>query len=298
MSLANIKAYVLTAATSGITDLMTALFDHFTAAPGLWRLKSGTSGTAAGFIIEPKAPVTESGFLFNLGISIRRNGTTNFQLALDPLNSYTGAGDAASGPTGGSVQASGDITLATTNIASTKIAVIETQDAMFALFFNAGLTNCPQLFHIGRCFDVMRESYRLAPLLNNGLAVLAGQFQQVTNGGLGTGTGGASRARHNGAWRPIDIVSGGVNNPIPDAPNADKETVVQWIANAYNAASSLPMRILVSRYMGIAANSRNTRTLIESATEDESWIHISEGFYTGSSANTVIIWEKGVSKPT
>jgi hypothetical protein len=133
MSLDQTKAYVLTAASSSISDLMTAIYDHFNTAPGLWRLKPGTSSSAQGVVIEPKTPVSG----YNIGVSIRRNSNTNFQLALDPLNAYTAAGNASVGPVGGSSEASGDITLAITGIASAKIALIETPDAIAALFSTA-----------------------------------------------------------------------------------------------------------------------------------------------------------------
>jgi hypothetical protein len=298
MSLSNVKAYVLTAASSSLTDLVSALYAHFNSAPGLWRLKSGAGSSAAGMVVEPKTPITEAGFTFNLGVSIRRNGTTNFQLALDPLNSYSAAGNAAGGPTGGSVQASGDITLAITNIANAKIALVETQDALLCLFFNSGLTQSPQAFHIGRVFDVIRETYRLAPLLNNGLAVLAGLPGQNSNSQWGCSMTGASRIRHNGGWRPLNIIAQGNNNEIPDAPSANKETIVPMICDAFNAASTLPMRILVARYLGIAASARAGRTLLESTTEDEAWMHVVDGNFNLSAAVNVVIWEKGTAKPS
>ena len=146
------KSYVLTAATSGIADLMSAIHSHFNTAPGHWQLKSGTSSTADAIIIEPKTPLTG----YDLGISIRRNGTTDFRVALDPLNSYSAAGSSGGGPTGASAEASAEIAQIITGIASTKIIVCEYQDAIFVAFHNALLTESIRAFHIGRCFDPLR----------------------------------------------------------------------------------------------------------------------------------------------
>lgn len=294
MSLDQTKAYVLTAATSGISDLMTAIHDHFNTAPGLWQLKAGAGSSAQGIVIEPKTPVSG----YDVGISIRRNSTTNFQLALDPLNSYTAAGNASGGPTGGSGEASGDITLAITGIASAKIALIETPDAIVALFFNAGLTTCPQAMHIGRAFDPKLEIMRSAPLLSNGLAVLAGLPHANATNGWGGSTGGVSRVRHNGGWRPIAWVTIPSNNPIPNSPNADRELMLPVDCDAYNAASTLPMRGLETRYLRVAAASRTSRILVESTDQDEAWMHVADGTFNGTAAVNVITWEKGVAKPT
>jgi hypothetical protein len=294
MSLDQTKAYVLTAASSSISDLMTAIYDHFNTAPGLWRLKPGTSSSAQGVVIEPKTPVSG----YNIGVSIRRNSNTNFQLALDPLNAYTAAGNASVGPVGGSSEASGDITLAITGIASAKIALIETPDAIAALFFNSGLTTCPQALHIGRVFDPKLEIMRSEPLLSNGLAVLAGPPQMNQSQGWGMGTSGVSRVRHNRGWRPIAWAGIPNNNPIPNAPSADRELLLPVAADAYNAANTLPMRALESRYLRVAAASRTSRVLVESTDQDEAWMHFADGSFNTSASVNVITWEKGVAKPT
>jgi hypothetical protein len=291
------KSYVLTASSAAITAWMSALYDHFLAAPGLWRLKSGAGSSAAGIIIEPKSPISG----YNLGISIRRNGTTNFQVALDPLNSYTAAGGAGSGPTGASAQASAEVTLPITSIASTKIAISETPDCVLGGFFNATLTTSPQAFQIGRVFDLLRESFRNAPLLNNGLAILVGAPQLDSASGWSTGTGGASRVRHNGAWRPLDIdvlSAASANNPIPDSPNADRQTIVPGIFGAYNAASTLPMRCMVSRYIGISASAQNNCTILSSDTADEAWLTQVDGAFNTVTSKYCMTWEKGVAKPS
>lgn len=297
MSYDQTKSYVLTAGGATITDWMAALYAHFDAAPGLWRIKAGSSSTAAGIIIEPKAPIAG----YNLGISIRRNGTTNFQFGLDPSNSYSAAGGAGAGPTGGSGLASGEIVLATTNIANAKIELSETPDAVLGGFFNAALVTTPQAFQVGRVFDPLRESFRNAPLLNNGLAVLAGVPQLDGSSAWGCGTSGASRVRHNGGWRPLDIntlSASSVNNVIPDAPSADKQTIVPGIFGAYNAASTLPMRCMASRYIGIAATAYANCTILSSDTEDEAWIVQVDGSFNGTVAKYCMTWEKGVAKPS
>lgn len=297
MSYDQTKSYVLTAGGATITDWMAALYNHFDTAPGLWRIKAGSGSTAAGIIIEPKAPIAG----YNLGVSIRRNSTTNFQIAIDPSNSYSAAGGAGSGPTGGSGLASGDITLAITNIANAKIELSETPDAVLGGFFNAALVTTPQAFQVGRVFDPLRESFRNAPLLNNGLAVLAGVPHLDSAGAWGTGTSGASRVRHNGGWRPIDINTLGVssvNNVIPDAPGADKQTIVPGIFGAYNAASTLPMRCMASRYLGIAATAYANCTILSSDTEDEAWLVQVDGTFNPSTAKYCMTWEKGVAKPS
>lgn len=295
MTLAQTKSYTLTAAGTTLTDLMTALYDHWLSAPGLWQLKAGVGSSAQGAVIVPKAPVSG----YDIGISVRRNGTTNFQLALDPSNSYTAAGDASGGPTGGSGTASAERTLATTSIASAKIAVIEMPDAVAVFFYNSGLTTCPQAFHIGRVFDPMLEIMRSAPLLNDGLAVLVGQPQADSAAGWGGGTSGQAVIRHNGAWRPITWPSATSSNAaIPDAPNADRELFLPNICDAYNAASTLPMRCLLTRYLRRAAASRANKILVEATGVDEAWIHFADGSFNPTSSSNVISWEKGVSKPT
>jgi hypothetical protein len=297
MSYDQTKSYVLNAASAAITDWMAALHDHFAAAPGLWRLKAGAGSSSAGIVIEPKNPVAG----YDIALSIRRNGTTNFQIALDPLNSYTAAGNASGGPTGGSAQASPEVTLPITSIASTKIALSETPDCVLGGLFNSGLTTTPQAFQAGRVFDPLRESFRNAPLLNNGLAVLVGPPQLDNATGWSTGTGGASRVRHNGGWRPIDIdvlSAGTANNPIPDAPNADRQTIVPGVFAAYNAASTLPMRAMVSRYIGIAAANYANCIILSSDTLDEAWLVQVDGAFNLFVARYCMTWEKGVAKPS
>jgi hypothetical protein len=294
MTLAQTKSYTLTAAGTTLTDLMTALYDHWLSAPGLWQLKAGVGSSSQGAVIVPKAPVSG----YDIGISVRRNGTTNFQLALDPLNSYAAAGNASGGPTGGSGEASGDITLATTSIASAKITLIEMPDAVAGFFYSSGLLSCPQAFHVGRVFDPMLEIMRSAPLLNSGLAVLVGQPQMDATSGFGCGTSGASRIRHNGGWRPLSWVTNTNNNAIPDAPNADRELFLPQICDAYNAASTLPMRCLLTRYLRRAAASRANRILAEATGIEEAWMHLADGTFNLTASSSVISWEKGVSKPT
>lgn len=298
MSLADTKSYTLTAATSGISDLMAALHTHFSSAPGLWQLKSGVGSSSAGIVIVPKVPVSG----YDIAISIRRNGTTNFQLALDPLNSYTAAGNASGGPTGGSAQASGDITQIITNIASTKIAVTEYPDAIKLDFYNSGLTVAVQSPHIGRVGDPIRESYRAAPLLCDGLGVLVGylQLDQATNSsGWQGGTSGASRIRSNGGWRAIEWLQGNPpNGTIPDAPAANKEIVTPISIVVYHDASTNRSPILLSRYFGKAGASRNTRTIIASDTADEAWMHTADGVFNLTASSAVAAWEKGAPAPT
>lgn len=299
MSYSETKSYVLTAATSGIADLMTALFDHFTAAPGLWRLKVGVGSSNTGIIIEPKTPLVG----YNLGVSIRRNGTTNFQMELDPLNSYTAAGNSGTGPTGGSAQASGDITQVITGIGYTKIAVCEYPDAIMILFFTAARAHVAQAVHIGRVFDPTRESYRNAPLLCNGLAVVVGVPTLVSSNNVWFHFNSPSRIRCNGGWRtlyPVGFSNGNnVSNPIPDSPNPNRAVVVSPFTGCYVDSGTNYLDILLPRYFGRIGIADTVCKVAESNTSDEAWLYIITNDATEpTTGKNVVSWEKGVVAPT
>jgi hypothetical protein len=301
MAYSETKSYVITAPSAGIADLMTAIYDHFNSAPGLWRLKSGAGSSNTGIVIEPKSPLSG----YNLGISIRRNGTTNFQVALDPLNSYTAAGNSSGGPTGGSAQASGDITQIITNIAYTKFAICEYPDAIMILFFTASRVGVAQAPHIGRTIDPTRESYRSAPLLCNGLAVQVGlpTFSVSLSGNVWFASSAPSRIRCNGGWHKLYPVGysnvNSMSNPIPDSPNPNRAVVVAPMLGCYVDASTNYLDILLPRYFGRIGFADSICKVAESDTEDEAWLYVNcNDFVESASGKYVVSWEKGVVAPT
>lgn len=293
------KSYVLTASSSGIADLMSALYTHFNLGSGLWTIKSGTSSTVDGIIIEPVTPVAG----YDMGISIRRNGTTDFSVGLDPLNTYSAAGSSGAGPTGASAEASAEIAQVITDVASAKIMICEYPDSIFIGFFNSGLIATVRSMHIGRCFDPLRESYREAPLLNNGLAVLVGKgtLASVSGGWFNGST--TSVVRNNGGWRKVYAVGysfiNSYSNPIPDSPNPNKMMIAAPIFGCYHDASTNYSIMLIARYFGYCGVTDTNRKVLQSDAEDEAWIYCmpSDGFYEITDTRFVFSWEKGVNAP-
>lgn len=290
------KSYVLTAGSTSVADIMTALHTHFSAGAGNWRLKAGVGNSADGFIIEPKTPVTANGHTYNTGISIRRNGTTDWRIALDEGNAYTAAGNSSGGPSGASGNAIGEITASTSGIASAKIAVSELLDCVFVVFFNSGLTVTQQGWMLGRAFDGANGGLNTAPLLNKGNAVCVGVPHIQSSGWIGTS--GASRMRSNGGSRSVYAVNTNqYNNPIPDAPAASKEIITPLFCGVYHDASSNYTDCLMTRYLRLAGTLRVARAKFENLTLDECWMHINDPVFTLGGSKAVIPWEQGVAAP-
>lgn len=290
------KSYVLTAAGFTATNLMSALYDHFAAAPGLWRLKSGTSSNADGIIIEPKLPVDG----YNIGISIRRNSTTDLRYQVDDQNSFTAAGTSASGAAGGSATVLTECTMPMTNIGSAKIAISETPDAVIGLFYTTLLSNVAQMFYLARTVTPDRAVYRTAPLLFNGVGCMIGtlSYQAASVTFLG-GPSSATKIRSNGGSRPMAAVATTpVNMPIPNSPGPSVEIITAPKVLVYHDASTNSSEMGALIYIGRAAVVRANRDVIQHPTEQEAWMHVTDPTYETSNSRNVVTWEKGVAAPS
>jgi hypothetical protein len=289
------KSYVLLSAGTTATTLVSTLYDHFLAAPGLWRIKTGVAGDSDGFIIEPKTPVTG----YNIGASIRRNSTTDIRVQVDEGNGFTARGSAAGAATGASALAMSEGTLPMTGIASAVVAISETPDGVIVLFYTTLLANVAQVIYIGRGANPDRAVYREAPLLFNGIVCMLGSptWQPVAAGFIG-GPSSASRTRSNGGTRALYAVSTApANSPIPNSPGSPVEIITAPNIGVYHDASTNFSEMGSLRYIGRAATARTNRVVIQHPTEQEAWLHISDATYETLSSKNVITWEKGVPGP-
>ena len=149
MTLALTRAFPLTAASNSITDIMTALITHFTAAPGLWEMNGVTPVAGAAFAIREKLTPASH-------IAIRRTTTTGFAVKVAPGLDITSVGSATVAATGG-VECSPECAF-TMSGTSPRFIVIEHSRAITILFLDTGLTHTPQGIHAGRCFTPARAN--------------------------------------------------------------------------------------------------------------------------------------------
>jgi hypothetical protein len=291
-----VKSYTIVSVSTSATELMFALWTHFDSAPGLWRVKAGTTSGANGIIIEPKVALPG----YNIGVSIRRNGTSDIRVQVDPLNSFTTAGNATTAPSGGSALVLPEITMPLTNIASEAIGLSEMADAMLPLFYGSTMSTVAQIIHAGRVANPDREIYRSEPLAFNGVGCLVGvpNHQLVGQGFIG-GTSAASRLRSNGGSRAVyPLSSSPGNSPIPRAPNPPLEIVVPIKIGIYHDASTNFSEIGSLRYVGRAGVARSNTVVVQHPTEQEAWLHVTDTTYEPTTSKTVIAWEKSVPSPT
>lgn len=302
MAYSDTTVYTLDAATAALSDIIAALITHWTAAPGRWQLVSGAAPVAG----EALAIVAKTSPTCHIGI--RRQGTTQLASVVDPSMGITDVGDSSTAPTAGAT-ASPDCRTGTISGVSTRLFVIEHDDAVTVVLQDSGKATTPFCLHIGRILTPLRESD--AALGMDGHGALMGRPSDdfgsgITNWFYISSQTNGSRVRvfdsgGNAQWiAPTWTVSIDSSSAVYAGANADgsilspRPILVQAIdTNGTNDCVIGLTRWLAAAPVSTGLTNQLPRVLLQSpALADEAWMYLR---HTAAVTGLVVSWERGVS---